>query len=136
MLAKTFAVMFGKTFAVMFAKTFAVMLVKNFAVMLVKNFALVLAKLFALLFARTFALAFAKALAVVSAEIFVVFCNFFKNFCSETFCFGVPVIFCRDTYGPPYSQSETKSTPISIQCHIPIQTGFICLPNKSTSPST
>ena len=75
-LAKTFAVMFGKTFAVMFAKTFAVMFVKNCA--------------------------FAKALAVVPAEIFVMFYNFFKNFCSESFCFVVHLMFGRDTYGPPY----------------------------------
>ena len=127
--------MFGKTFAVMFAKTFAVMFAETFAVMFVKNFALVLVKLFALLFARTFALAFAKALAVVSAEIFVMFCNFFKTFCSESFCFVVPVMFWRDTYGPPYYllfEQEIQILPklavskVAMQCTNMTFTSTIC----------
>ena len=49
------------------------------------------------------ALAFAKALTVVFAEIFVMFCNFFENYCSESFCFLVPLMFYRDTYRPPWN---------------------------------
>ena len=75
------------------------MFAESFAVMFAENCVFVYANLFALLLART--LVFAEALAVVSAEIFVMFCNFFKNFCRESVCFVVPVMFCRDTYGTP-----------------------------------
>ena len=74
---------------------------ETFAAMFVENCVLVFVKLFALLLARNFALVFGEALAVVSAEIFVMFCNFLKNFCRESFCFVIPVMLCRDTYGPP-----------------------------------
>ena len=110
--AKTFAVMFGKTFVVMFAKTFAVMFAETFVVMLVKILLWFWQHIFDLLFPRSFALAFAKALAVVSAEIFVMFCNFLKIFCSESLCFVVPVMFCRDTYGPLSSDPRISASVI------------------------
>ena len=53
---------------------------------------------------------------MISAEIFVMFCNFFKNFCHESFCSVVPEMFRRDTYGPPYKRLSDLQQRKQMQC--------------------
>ena len=66
------------------------------------TFAVVFATTFAVVFANAFAVMLAETFAVVFAESFVMIYNRSKNFCPDSFCFVAPVMFCHDTFGPPY----------------------------------